>query len=695
MQKAKKRVLALGLTLMMILSSIIPGVGNAAAVNAATTALAISESSGWFESAYVEWKPVSGAKRYDVYVKASSETTYKRLDDELVRQYPGYWRADAVGLAAGTYDMKVIAVMSNGTMSAETKGIVVKPYDRSGFAFSGDSTLKTGSGAYNDDGTLKPNAQVIYVTKDTAKTVTATLKNGSKTVTATGIQAILKAKDKDPETPLAIRIIGCVSDKDVDYFGSSSEGIQIKGAKAYQPMNITIEGIGEDATVNGFGFLVRNSGNVEFRNFAILNFMDDGISMDTANTNIWIHNMDFFYGSVGGDADQAKGDGTVDLKGNTQWTTVSYNHFFDSGKMSLCGMKSESGPNYITYHHNWFDHSDSRHPRIRTMSVHIYNNYYDGNAKYGVGAAQQSDAFVESNYFNNCKYPMLSSMQGSDIADGAVGTFSGEDGGIIKAYNNKVVGAKRLVYANSASGTTGAADSTQFDAVLVNSRTETVASSYKGVKGGHVYNNFDTKVDLGVSASDIDDVNMIPTIVKAEAGRMNGGDLKFTFDASEDSNYAVIPELKNKVVNYKTTLYSVGGSVDGTPQEPEQPTDPEKPTDPTQPTDPEKPTDPTQPTDPEKPTDPTQPTDPEKPTDPTQPTDPEKPTDPTQPTTPEKPTNPEKPTQPGTENPTEAPTQPQEEVPATGDTAPVLFYTALCIMILVGTLMFYGSKKKA
>ena len=47
MQKAKKRVLALGLTLMMILSSITPGVGNAQAVNAATTALAISESSGW------------------------------------------------------------------------------------------------------------------------------------------------------------------------------------------------------------------------------------------------------------------------------------------------------------------------------------------------------------------------------------------------------------------------------------------------------------------------------------------------------------------------------------------------------------------------------------------------------------------------------------------------------------------------
>ena len=38
--------------------------------------------------------------------------------------------------------------------------------------------------------------------------------------------------------------------------------------------------------------------------------------------------------------------------------------------------------------------------------------------------------FVENNYFRNCKYPMLSSMQGSDIANGtANATFSGENGG--------------------------------------------------------------------------------------------------------------------------------------------------------------------------------------------------------------------------------------------------------------------------
>ena len=176
----------------------------------------------------------------------------------------------------------------------------------------------------------------------------------------------------------------------MDKFSSSSEGVQIKGASAYSNLNMTIEGIGNDATINGFGFLLRNAGNVEMRNFSIINFMDDGISLDTANCNVWIHNVDLYYGKAGGDADQAKGDGSIDIKGNSQYITVSYVHFYDSGKCSLCGMKSESGPNYITYHHNWFDHSDSRHARVRTMSVHMYNNYYDGNAKYGAGSTTVS-----------------------------------------------------------------------------------------------------------------------------------------------------------------------------------------------------------------------------------------------------------------------------------------------------------------
>lgn len=99
-------------------------------------------------------------------------------------------------------------------------------------------------------------------------------------------------------------------------------------------------------------------------------------------------------------------------------------------------MTSESGPNYISYNNNWFDHCDSRMPRIRTMSVHVWNNYFDGISKYGVGATSGSNVFVESNYFRATKCPMLISKQGSDISSDPKGTFSGEDGGMIKSFGN-------------------------------------------------------------------------------------------------------------------------------------------------------------------------------------------------------------------------------------------------------------------
>ncbi|MBR2009554.1 MAG: pectate lyase, partial [Peptococcaceae bacterium] len=79
-------------------------------------------------------------------------------------------------------------------------------------------------------------------------------------------------------------------------------------------LNLTIEGVGKDATINGFGMLIRNCANVEIRNLGIMNFLDDGISIDTDNKNIWIHNNDFFYGQKGSASDQAKGDGSLDTK---------------------------------------------------------------------------------------------------------------------------------------------------------------------------------------------------------------------------------------------------------------------------------------------------------------------------------------------------------------------------------------------
>ena len=554
MKNRLKKFLSVALVAVMTLASVV--ITDIQPVHAASGA--ITEAKGWFETAYVKWTPVAGATGYNVYVKSASATdaAYVQLDDELIRKYPSYMRADALGLRAGDYVMKVVPVVSgkeNASAAIVSNTMTVSAYDRSGFAFSSNSPAKNGVGAYNNDGTLKSGASVLYVTEANKNTVKMKIGNTEYTGVAAITQAI---KTKNNCQPVAIRIIGQVTLSGLSCSDMrSAYAIGVKGAA-----NVTFEGVGDDATLYTAGVAAFQSSSIEVRNLGLMNWGGgkdgDGITLKQS-VGVWVHNNDIFYGDAGSDGDQAKGDGSMDLKDNSQYVTISYNHFWDSGKMSLCGMKSESGENWITYHHNWFDHSDSRHPRIRTMSVHVYNNYYDGNAKYGVGAAKDSEAFVEANYFRNCPYPMLSSMQGSDVL--ADGIFSGENGGVIKAYNNYMEGQKSVIYANSDAGTT-AASSTDFDAYLATSRSETVPSTYSAKQGGKTYSNFDTKVDLGVKESAIDNPADVPSIVKSEAGRLAGGDFKWTFDNSvDDASYSLNTALKTALNNYKTSLVSVGG----------------------------------------------------------------------------------------------------------------------------------------
>ncbi len=474
----------------------------------------ITEAKGWQESAYLKWAPFEGASSYNVYVDD------KKIDAQLVRQYKSYYRADVLGLKEGTYSVKVVPVNAEGKEIAganTASNLVVKSYNREGFAHF----KYAGVGAYNNDGTLKAGAKVLYITAKTAKTVSTTVNTG-KLETITGLQSIIDAYQKGEDTtPIVFRIIGKVSLSDLDKISSSAEGLQIKGKGAHSVMNMTFEGVGDDATVYGFGFLLRNTKSVEFRNFAIMRCLDDAMSLDTDNSHVWIHNMDLFYGKKGGAADQAKGDGTVDIKGDSQYITVAYNRFWDNGKASMCGMTSESGPNYITYHHNWFDHSDSRMARIRTMSVHMYNNYYLHNDVYGVGATSGSSVFMESNYFDATKRPIMSSLQGTDAKGD--GTFSGEKGGLIKAYGN--------VFANKPDNFSYipyAENNTSFDAYEVSDPSEQVPSSVKTLVGGTSYDNFDTNSSL-MYAYAADKAEDVPSIVEGfyGAGRLNHGDIDF------------------------------------------------------------------------------------------------------------------------------------------------------------------------
>lgn len=470
----------------------------------------ITEAKGWQESAYLKWAPFEGASSYNVYVDD------KKIDAQLVRQYKSYYRADVLGLKEGTYSVKVVPVNADGKEIAganTASNLVVKSYNREGFAHF----KYAGVGAYNNDGTLKAGAKVLYITAKTAKTVSTTVNTG-KQETITGLQSIIDAYSKGKDkTPIAFRIIGKVNLSDLDHISSSAEGLQIKGAM----MNMTFEGVGDDATVYGFGFLLREAESVEFRNFAIMRCLDDAMSLDTKNSHVWIHNMDLFYGKKGSAADQAKGDGTVDIKGDSKYVTVAYNRFWDNGKASMCGMKSETGENWITYHHNWFDHSDSRMARVRTMSVHMYNNYYQHNDVYGIGATSGSSIFMESNYFDAVKRPIMSSLQGTDAMGD--GTFSGEKGGLIKAYGN--------VFANKPANFSYvpyAENNTSFDAYEVSNPSEQVPTSVKTLVGGTSYNNFDTNSSVMYTYV-ADKAEDVPSIVEGfyGAGRLNHGDIDF------------------------------------------------------------------------------------------------------------------------------------------------------------------------
>ena len=507
----------------------------------------VIEARGWLESAYVKFSLVDDAKTYNVYVKGGQYADYTKIDAQLVRNYGTYGRADVVGLQAGTYTMKVVPVGAAGTEIAAqentTSDLEVLNYSREGFAFMNGCPAP---GAYNSDGTLKSGAKVFYVTKNTAKTITTTVKTGSKAsniTTCTGIQTIIDAYQKGYDTtPVAFRFIGLITVDDLDHISSSAEGLQVKGKKADSELNMTFEGIGDDATLYGFGFLVRNAKSVEFRNFAIMRCMDDAISLDTDNSNIWVH---------------AKGDGATDVKSDSKYVTVSYNRFWDTGKSNMFGMKSESGPNYISYDHNWFDHSDSRHPRVRTMSVHVWNNYFDNCGKYGVGATSGASVFVENNYFLKTKKPILASLQGTDALGS--GTFSGENGGMIKSYGNYF----DKTISNFKYYTQNAPASTGYDAYETATRDEQVPETEVTKVGGTPYNNFDTDASLMYTYSPVPAAD-VPALVTGYygAGRMNHGDFTYTFKdnvGNDDTDSAYDATLGSMLDNYQSSFVGFFG----------------------------------------------------------------------------------------------------------------------------------------
>lgn len=528
-------------------------------VTTGISAITVTSAGGWLETAYAVWQPVEGATRYEVsYTGGGMEN--RVIDASLVRKYADGIRADVPGLKSGEYTLKIVALDADGKEmeTAVTPAVSVLPHNREGFAFNGGNV----PGAYKADGTPKEGARIIYVSTATVNAVTCNVVTDSKgkTTLATGLAAILSAYGKGyDKTPLIIRVTGTVADSEFEGLKDGNY-INMQGSNNTTRLieNITLEGIGTDAVLYGYGVCLKRAHNIEIRNVGIMLFGDDAISMDTDNTNIWLHNIDFFYGRPGRDADQVKGDGSIDMKYNSSQITISYNHFFDSGKVMGCGgTTGEKSTLLITFHHNWFDHADSRCPRLHYTTAHVYNNYYDGVPVYCIGNTTESSAFVEGNYFRNCKRPMMISGQGTDSYDEKTGTytlkgtFSGQDGGMTKAYNNVFDGnSPKIVYQTQ--------HATQFDAYLVGSRDGRVPETVASVKGNWAYSNFDTAE--GMYASVPDAPEDVPAKVTGYAGRMDGGDLKWTFDNSvDDENHEVNTALKDAIAKYAGGLVEIQG----------------------------------------------------------------------------------------------------------------------------------------
>ena len=522
----------------------------------------ITESGGWFETVYAKWAPLQGATSYNVYFSGNGITD-RKIDTQLIRKYGTHYRADVVGIAAGDYSLKIVPVIQgveDMSKATTTSTLTTKSHVREGFAFVERSVLGTAAkafvpGAYNFDGTPKTGAQIIYVSATNVNTVTCNIINEKKvSVPVTGLMNIITAKDKGyDKSPLIIRQLGTIKKADVTgLVGSGGIYIGFIGANTTERLieNITYEGIGDDATVYGIGFFTKRSRGIEIRNMGIMLFEDDGVSMEADNFNIWVHNCDFFYGKPGSDADQVKGDGSIDMKYNTTNITISYNHFFDSGKTTFAGGAEEIiNSVFFTYHHNWFDHTDSRNARVCWGVVHMYNNYMDANATMDLLNTEAASVFMEANKFRKCPYPMMINMQGTNYEKWPTGT---QNGGMTKAYNNAInmTEVTKLLYQTDRA--------TDFDAYLVSSRNEIIPATIKSRKGANIYNNFDTDVSMySYTAHNPEDV---VANVTANAGRMNGGDLKWTFNNSIDDNLTTVnTPLKNAVLNYVSSLLGVQG----------------------------------------------------------------------------------------------------------------------------------------
>lgn len=481
------------------------------------------------ESVHATWTNIAGYE-YNVYYKTKAETSYTALDSILVRKENNTVTMDIVGLLANQeYDIRVVPVLAGKEVDADAAlaTVVTTEYDRSGYAHF---NYTDGVGAYNDDGTLKDDAVVIYVTEQNKDNLFATEENkwledyafnipgndwgnkqatgigwylnntqytkaernsngsineskSSNTYSANGANLGLAEVNKDH--PIVIRFIGEVtSPEGLTAYNSVNEGGTVGDnghmARMKNYKNITIEGIGDDAIIKGWGFhFIATDTTVggysfEVRNLTFTEYPEDAVGMEGVQegdvitapvTNCWIHHNTFLPGYCANPAesDKAEGDGSCDFKRGWAYT-MSYNYYEYCHKTNLVGSSDSSLQYDISFHHNVWYQCGSRIPLLRRANLHFYNNYIYGDtnddaAELSYVSSLRASCYMysENNYYDGCK-------QVFDVASS----------GVAKAYGN--------VYVSCFNEPAGVTE--------VSSREQKVSNSCK--YGTTDYSSFDT-----------------------------------------------------------------------------------------------------------------------------------------------------------------------------------------------------------
>ncbi|MTE17966.1 pectate lyase [Streptomyces sp. TRM43335] len=230
---------------------------------------------------------------------------------------------------------------------------------------------------------------------------------GGATVTVTNADQFVDAVQSDG--PLVVRVNGTI---DLDGMTKVAS-------------NKTVVGVGTSGRITGSGLNISKVSNVIIRNLTFKGSDDDAINVQYS-TRVWIDHNDI------SDAN----DGALDIKRASDHITVSWNRVHDHDKTFLLGHSDsnggeDSGKLRVTYHHNWFDGTNQRHPRVRFGNpVHVLNNYYSNIGDYGVASTENAGVLVEGNYFENVEDPF-------HLGEGS------SDPGSLQARNNHFVNSGR------------------------------------------------------------------------------------------------------------------------------------------------------------------------------------------------------------------------------------------------------------